>query len=66
MILSEDFLELRDFILETTNSRGITTRPAWNLLNEIPHYVSCPSDSLFFSRQYVKRTINLPSSAIVL
>ncbi len=66
MILSKDILGLRDFILERTNLRGISTRPAWNLLNEIPHYVSCPTDSLFFSREYVKRAINLPSSANVL
>jgi len=62
LILDKSQAHQRDLILEVTNKDGIMTRPAWELINSLPPYVSCPSMDLQFSNSFSKRLINIPSS----
>jgi perosamine synthetase len=62
LMLTEDNLELRDEILEATNSQGIMTRPIWTPLSELPPYISAPSMILDVAKSLEKRLISLPSS----
>jgi len=55
----------RNYFLKKTNELGIHTRPAWRLMNELPMYKNCYSDSLINSKWLTSRLVNLPSSVIV-
>ncbi|MCK9220802.1 MAG: LegC family aminotransferase [Bacteroidales bacterium] len=55
----------RDEILEFTNSRGVMTRPIWELMTRLPMFANCQTDSLENSKWLADRVVNLPSSAIV-
>jgi len=63
IILDEEFSNMRDEILEVTNSAGITTRPAWTLMHRLPMFTYCPHMNLTTSENLVRRLINIPSSA---
>lgn len=54
--------EQRDLFLETTNDRGIQTRPCWRLIPETDAYrgAIC-TDGLATARDAVARLVNLPS-----
>ncbi len=52
----------RNRFLEETNEQGIMTRPAWKLLNTLPMYQSCVTDSLENATWLADRLVNLPSS----
>ena len=62
LMLSEDNLELRDEILEATNSQKIMTRPIWTPLNQLRPYSSSPRMKLDVVKSLEKRLISLPSS----
>lgn len=66
LILDKSQAHQRDLILEVTNKDGIMTRPAWELINSLPPYASCPSMDLQFSNSFSKRLINIPSSPSIL
>ena len=55
----------RDEILEYTNSHGVMTRPIWELMNRLPMFANCQTDSLENSKWLADRVVNLPSSAII-
>ncbi|MCE1226609.1 MAG: LegC family aminotransferase [Geobacteraceae bacterium] len=63
IILDEDFRNMRDEILEVTNSAGIMTRPAWTLMHRLPMFTDCPHMNLTISKSLVRRLVNIPSSA---
>lgn len=53
----------RDGLLSETNTRGIQTRPCWDLLADLPMYVSAPRfGDLNTARNIVERVVSLPSS----
>lgn len=52
-------------ILEYTNSNGVMTRPIWELMNRLPMFAHCQTDSLANSIWFADRVVNIPSSAIV-
>lgn len=58
-----DTKEQRDRFLSVTNEQGIMTRPAWQLLNELPMYRDCMTGCLDHARWLADRIVNLPSSA---
>lgn len=60
-ILLKDRRE-RDLFLETTNQQGVMTRPAWNLMTELPMYKDKTHDDLINATNLVDRIVNLPSS----
>ena len=53
----------RDEFLAKTNESGIATRPAWQLMPDLPMYKHCQKDDLKNARWLAKRIVNLPSSA---
>lgn len=55
-------LQDRDEFLKLTNENKVMTRPAWNLLNTLPIYKNCITDSLENARYLVDRLVNIPSS----
>lgn len=63
LILSEENAPLRDAVLDETNSRGIQTRPAWTLMNQLPMFSACPRMDLSSAESLAQRIINIPSSA---
>ena len=60
-ILLKDKQE-RDSYLEYLNSKGVMSRPIWQLLSELAPYKECQHDSLRNSLFLSERVINLPSS----
>ncbi len=54
----------RDAFLKYSNENGIMTRPAWTLINELPMFAECQTDSIENARDIADRLVNLPSSVI--
>jgi perosamine synthetase len=64
LLLDNNFSEQRDLLLESTNDRGIMTRPTWTLMHHLNMYESCPRmDDLTVAETLEKCLINIPSSA---
>jgi aminotransferase in exopolysaccharide biosynthesis len=55
-------IEERNKFLEFSNSKGVMTRPIWNLISSLPMFESCQSDDLVVSKWLVDRVVNIPSS----
>ena len=55
----------RDELLQFTNKNGVMTRPIWELMNRLPMFSDCQTDSLENSIWFADRVVNIPSSAIV-
>lgn len=51
----------RDEFLKITNENKVMTRPAWNLLNTLPMFQHCATDSLENSKNLADRLVNIPS-----
>lgn len=60
-VLTSD-LEERNLLLERSNAKGVMTRPVWKLLNSLPAFTGCETDSLKNSRWLEERLVNVPSS----
>jgi perosamine synthetase len=65
LLINEGSSEMRDELLEKTNSRGFMTRPAWTLLCKLPMFNNCPKTDLGCAESLEKRLINIPSSAFL-
>jgi aminotransferase in exopolysaccharide biosynthesis len=52
-------------ILEYTNKNGVMARPIWELMNRLPMFTDCQTDSLENSIWFADRVVNIPSSAII-
>ncbi len=63
-ILAQD-IDMRDMFLEQSNSQGIMTRPAWDLLHTLPMYQHCLQDELKVSTYIANRLISLPSGIFI-
>ena len=63
-ILTKDRKQ-RDELLEYTNKNGVMTRPVWELMNRLPMFADCQTDSLTNSIWFADRVVNIPSSAII-
>ncbi len=48
--------------LEFTNDHGIMTRPVWELMNRLPMFEHCQTDSLENTIWLADRLVNIPSS----
>lgn len=53
----------RDSFLQYTNDRGVMTRPAWTLMNDLPMYKKCTTFNVQNATWLSERIVNLPSSA---
>jgi len=56
----DDLKERNDF-LEYTNANGVMTRPIWELMNRLPMFKHCETDSLVNSIWLADRVVNVPS-----
>ncbi|WP_256003182.1 LegC family aminotransferase [Pedobacter deserti] len=54
-------IDQRDAFLEYSNSHGVMTRPIWELMNKLPMFRHCQTDSLENSRYLAERVVNIPS-----
>ena len=57
-------LKERDSFLKYTNERGIMTRPAWKLMNELPMFRDCQVYEIVQSKRIADTLVNIPSSVI--
>jgi len=57
--------EQRNQFLEYTNLKGIMTRPAWKLINELEIFNNCQTMNLKNSKFLADRIVNIPSSVRV-
>lgn len=55
----------RDALLETTNQKGIMTRPIWALMNHLNMYKNCRRGDLSNAEWLEERVVNLPSSVVI-
>jgi perosamine synthetase len=55
----------RDELLEYTNANNIMTRPVWELMNTLPMFSHCQTDSLENSQWLADRIVNIPSGAVI-
>ena len=54
--------EERDSFLQYSNDKGVMTRPIWTLMNRLPAFQNCQTDSLENSIWLEERVVNIPSS----
>ncbi len=54
--------EQQQKFLHYTNEIGVMTRPIWELMNNLPMFSHCQTDSLENSKWFADRVVNLPSS----
>ncbi len=54
--------ELKHAFLDFANSRGIMTRPVWDLLPTLPHFKHSQTDGIPVARDIFETTVNIPSS----
>ncbi len=54
----------RDKFLEYTNSRGIMTRPVWQLMTRLEMYKNCRKGNIETAEWLADRLVNIPSSRI--
>ena len=54
--------ELKYAFLDYTNSRGIMTRPVWDLLPTLPHFKHSQTDGMTVAKNIFETTVNIPSS----
>jgi perosamine synthetase len=62
LILSNNFIKIRDKILKKANDQKIMLRPAWKLTSTLSHLNKYPRMDLTTSIKLQKTIINLPSS----
>ncbi len=55
----------RDLFLQDTNSKGIMTRPVWNLMNNLEMFKNSHSEQLKNAEWLEKRVVNIPSSVLI-
>ena len=53
----------RDEFLQYTNERGVTTRPVWSPLHQLPMFENCAKTDLTVTERLADRLVNVPSSA---
>lgn len=63
ILLDTSVSHRRDSVLAATNEAGLTTRPTWTLLHQLPIFSDCPRMELPVAEAIASRLINLPSSA---
>ena len=61
VILLKDKAAQQEF-LEYTNDHGVMTRPVWELMNRLPMFSQCETDSLENTQWLADRIVNIPSS----
>ncbi len=60
----KDNIEKEEF-LKYSNEKGVMSRPAWKLMNELPMFTTCQTDDLNNARKLANSIVNIPSSVIL-
>ena len=55
----------RDLFLHETNSKGVTTRPIWTLMNKLNMFRGSQCGELLNAEWLEQRVVNIPSSALI-
>lgn len=55
----------RNNFLEYTNSRGVMTRPVWELMNNLCMFENCQTENIENAKWLADRIVNIPSSVIL-
>ncbi len=55
----------RDEFLECSNKNKVMTRPIWTLMNKLPMYKTCQTDSLENAEYLEERIVNIPSGVVL-
>jgi perosamine synthetase len=55
----------RDLFLNETNSKGVSTRPIWTLMNNLPIFKNAQCGELMNAEWLEERAVNIPSSPLV-
>ncbi len=55
----------RDTFLQYTNDHNVMNRPICELMNRLPMFAHCQTDSLENSIWLADRVVNIPSSVII-
>ncbi|MFJ3044299.1 LegC family aminotransferase [Herbaspirillum chlorophenolicum] len=63
LLLDAGVEQRRDDVLDATNTAGMMTRPAWELMHRLAPYAACPTAPLPVAESLARRLINIPSSA---
>lgn len=63
ILLDRDCADLRDEILDATNSAGFMCRPAWTPLHRLDMYRESPRTDLSVAEDMYRRLLNIPSGA---
>ena len=63
LLLDTENINLRNEVLELTDSKGIMTRPAWRLMHRPEMFKNCPRMDLTVAEHLEKCLINIPGSA---
>lgn len=61
LVLDEATADMRDEILETTNTKGFHARPVWTPMHRLPMYAGCPRMELEVVESLERRIVCLPS-----
>ena len=57
--------EERDSFLHETNSKGVTTRPIWTLMNKLSMFKGFQCGELSNAEWLEERVVNIPSSMLI-
>lgn len=52
----------KEEFLKYSNEKGVMTRPAWKLMNELAMFTNCETDELKNARKLADTVVNIPSS----
>ena len=61
LILDEQFIPIRDTIIDLAWDLGVQCRPVWNLMPTLPMYRNCPSADINTARKIASSLISIPS-----
>jgi perosamine synthetase len=65
MCVELDDKQSRNSFLDETNSKGVMTRPIWQLMYKLPMYLNCFKDDQKNAEYLEDRIVNVPSSVII-
>jgi perosamine synthetase len=63
LLVHDDSGQAREEMLQTTNDKGVMTRPVWTLMHRLGMFRGCPRSKLEVAESIERRLVNLPSSA---
>lgn len=63
LVLDDSEVGQRDLLLDALNDHGFGSRPAWELLSDLPAFNSCDRSPIPVAENLVRRVVSIPSGA---